>query len=91
MQAHGGFLYAFNSVAERPWPKEFGTATPNFKRDDREKTLDAALLRQIDEYNLLCSDKKGHKTLDATHLTRSAFPDLFASGVFICGLSRSAD
>ncbi|KAK9915715.1 hypothetical protein WJX75_003049 [Coccomyxa subellipsoidea] len=69
-QAHGGFLYAFNSVAERPWPKEFGTATPNFGPKDREKTLDAALLRQIDEYNLLCSDKKGHKTLDATHLTR---------------------
>ena len=71
-QAHSGFLYAFNSVAVRPWPEKASAAMPCFGPDDRKKTLDGALLRQIDEYNLLCPDKRGFVKLDAAHLTRFA-------------------
>ncbi|BDA43941.1 probable lipase at C-terminar half [Coccomyxa sp. Obi] len=72
--AHGGFLYAFNSVAVRPWPSvintpvpkpESATPTPRFESGDRDKTLDAALKRQIKVFNL----RKG-TDLDASKLTR---------------------
>ncbi|CAL8469927.1 g9469 [Coccomyxa elongata] len=72
--AHGGFLYAFNSVVVRPWPSvintpvpkpESATPTPRFQSGDRDKTLDGALKRQIKKYN----QKKG-TDLDASKLTR---------------------
>lgn len=69
-QAHGGFLYAFNSVAVRPWPLE--SKDPKFNLGDREKTLDAALLRQIDEYNLLHQEEPEPKELTLSDLTRHA-------------------
>ncbi len=71
-QAHGGFLYAFNSVAVRPWP--LTSKDPKFETGDREKTLDAALMRQIEEYNLLHEEKPDFKKLTLSDLTRYAAP-----------------
>lgn len=64
-QAHGGFLNAFNSVAVRPWPDKQEGSIKYYDDQDREKTLDAALKRQIAKYTLLTK-----KPLKPEQLTR---------------------